>query len=287
MRLPPSITVQAERLVPGGRRWSVALQLGGERVPGVLLLPPDHDEARAGGAPEGPGPRRAPRRARRTARGVPGALLLHGYASRKELMADTVGTALLRHGMASLAIDLPLHGDRDGPLQEQARYNPLLLMRQWRLALAESTGALRLLGEVPGVDRGRLALVGYSMGAYVAVMAAAEEPAARAVVLAAGGDLPERTPLAGLVRRVADPLRAVGRFHGRPLLMVHGRHDRTVLPAQAERLFDAAGEPKTLRWWDSGHYLPPAAVDGAAAWLADALDGRLAAEAGAADGRGA
>ena len=96
MRLPPSISIQAERLVPGGRRWSVALQLGGERVPGVLLLPPADDEASAGERRDAPGPRRAPRRARRSARGVPGAVLLHGYASRKELMADTVGAALLQ-----------------------------------------------------------------------------------------------------------------------------------------------------------------------------------------------
>src|SRR5690606_241512 len=106
------------------------------------------------------------------------------------------------------------------------------------------------------------------MGAYVAVMAAAEEPAARAVVLAAGGDLPDRTPLAALVRRAADPLRAIKRLQGRPLLMVHGRDDRTILPVQAERLFAAAREPKTLRWWNAGHYLPPAAVADAADWLA-------------------
>jgi uncharacterized protein len=271
MRLPAAMTPLAEQVRPDGREWRVELELAGARVPGILLVP---------GSERGEPPDTA-----RGGHGVPGAVLLHGYASRKELLVDTVGAALLRHGIASLAIDLPLHGDREGPLQEQARYNPLLLLRQWRMALAETTGALRLLGEVPGVDRGRLALVGYSMGAYVAVMAAAEEPAARAVVLATGGDLPERTPLAHLVRRVADPLRAVRRLHGRPLLMVHGRQDRTVLPAQAERLFEAASEPKTLRWWDAGHYLPPAAVDGAAAWLSDALDGRVA--TGTADGRGA
>jgi hypothetical protein len=278
------MTARAERVVADGRRWSVELRLGEETtVPGVLLLPPElppdeHDAARA---PHETGPRRAPRRARRTLQGVPGAVLLHGYSSRKELMVDTVGAALLRRGIASLAVDLPLHGDREGPIQEQARYNPLLLLRQWRLALAETTAALRVLGEVPGVDRGRLAFVGYSMGAYLAVMAAAEEPAARAIVLAAGGDLPERTPLATLVRRVADPLRAVRHFHGRPLLMVHGRHDRTVRPEQAERLFAAAGEPKSLRWWDAGHYLPPAAIDEAALWLATTLGaGDRRAEAG-------
>ena len=62
----------------------------------------------------------------------------------------------------------------------------------------------------------------------------------RAVVVAAGGDLPAGTPFTALARTVADPLRAVRRLRGRPLLVVHGRRDRTVLPEQAERLFAAA-----------------------------------------------
>lgn len=263
MRLPRGITVRAEALLRGGRRWRVDLDVGGAGVPAVLLLPDATPVASDTGDAAG--------RARPSPHGAAGALLLHGYSSRKELMVETVGEALLRRGLASLAIDLPLHGDRAAPVQEQALRNPLLLLRQWKLAIAEATAALHLLGDVPGVDRGRLALVGYSMGAYLAVTVAAAEPAARAVVLAAGGDLPERTPLAALVRRVADPRAAVRALRGRPLLMVHGRQDRTVRPEQAERLFAAAGEPKTLRWWDAGHYLPPAAIDEAAAWLAGTM----------------
>ena len=53
--------------------------------------------------------------------------------------------------------------------------------------------------------------------------------------------------------------------------MVHGKRDRTVRPEQAERLFAAAGEPKEMRWWDSGHYLPQAAIEDAARWLKTAL----------------
>ena len=83
-------------------------------------------------------------------------------------------------------------------------------------------------------------------------------------------DLPD-FPLAQLIRSVADPLRGVRALAGRPLLMVHGRRDRTILPAQAERLFAAAEEPKEIQWWDAGHYLPIAAVRSAAEWLARTL----------------
>ncbi|MDF2776219.1 MAG: dipeptidyl aminopeptidase/acylaminoacyl-peptidase-like protein, partial [Geminicoccaceae bacterium] len=86
----------------------------------------------------------------------------------------------------------------------------------------------------------------------------------------AGGDLPDY-PFAALLRAVVDPLRAVRSLGGRPLLMVHGRRDRTILPLQAERLFAAASEPKEIQWWDAGHYLPDAAVKRAATWLAERL----------------
>jgi fermentation-respiration switch protein FrsA (DUF1100 family) len=95
---------------------------------------------------------------------------------------------------------------------------------------------------------------------------AERDSAVRAVVLAAGGDLPD-FPLASLIRAVADPLQGVRKLDGRPLLMVHGRRDNTILPAHAMRLFDAANEPKEIQWWDAGHRLPDAAVLQAAAWL--------------------
>jgi dienelactone hydrolase len=187
-------------------------------------------------------------------------------------MADGIGLVLLRHGIASLAIDLPLHGERSGSLDATAMRSPMELARVWSRAQDDARLALGYLGARPEVDRERLALVGYSMGSFLGVLVAAKASRVRALVLAAGGDLPEGTPFARLVRVVADPIRAVRAFAGRPLLMVHGRGDRTVTPAQAQRLFDAAREPKELRWWDAGHYLPPAAIDEAATWMAERLD---------------
>jgi uncharacterized protein len=242
-------TVQATRDIAGGREIQLEFRTGeGPQIPATLLLP---DVS-------------AP---------VAAAVLLHGYSSRKEEMAGPVGRALLAQQIASLAIDLPLHGTRHDPVQAQAARNPLAVVGLWRQALREARLGIRYLEARREVDRDRIALVGYSMGSFLSVIAAASEPRIRAVVLAAGGDLPEGTPFAAAVRLVADPIRAVRRLAGRPLLMVHGRNDRTVRPEQAERLFAAAGEPKEIRWWNAGHYLPREASDEAAKWLRQQLNG--------------
>jgi uncharacterized protein len=240
---------ESERDVAGGREIRLHFR-SGERapVPGILLLPTSSER-------------------------VPAALMLHGYSSRKEDMAGPVGRALLAEGIASLAIDLPLHGTRTDPVQAQAARNPLGMVRLWRQALAEVRLGLRYLEARREVDRDRIALVGYSMGSFLSVLVAADEPRVRAVVLAAGGDLPEGTPFTTAARLVSDPIRAVRRLAGRPLLMVNGRQDRTIRPEQAERLFAAAGEPKEIRWWDAGHRLPHEASDDAARWLRARFDG--------------
>jgi fermentation-respiration switch protein FrsA (DUF1100 family) len=225
-------TTRAESAVPGGRRITLGFRTSGEEIPAILMLP------------DAPRP-------------VPGALLLHGYSSRKEDLSESMGPALLRRGIASLATDLPLHGTRSRPLQKQAAHNPLELFGLWRQAREEAALAAAFLRARAEVDALCTAVLGYSLGSYLAVQLAAEDPAVRAVVLAAGGDLPAGTPLAAVARGVADPIRAAGRISPRPLLMVHGRNDRTVRPEQAERLFAAAGEPKEIRWWDAGHILPP------------------------------
>ena len=62
--------VKSTRAIRGGRRVTMELPLIGQRVPAILLLPAD------------------------VAR-PPAALLLHGYGSRKEQMADAVGRSIL------------------------------------------------------------------------------------------------------------------------------------------------------------------------------------------------
>ncbi len=239
-----------ERPIDGGRAITLTFRAddgpgAGSAIPGVLRLP-------------------------RSSEPVPAALLLHGYASRKEDMAESVGEALVPLGIATLSIDLPLHGERADPFELRSVRNPFELAERWRTAIAEAQLALRFLAARREIDRDRLGVIGYSLGSYLSLAVAERDRAPRAFVLAAGGDLPD-FPLAQLIRPIADPLRGVRALAGRPLLMVHGRRDRTILPAQAERLFAVAAEPKEIRWWDAGHYLPHAAVHDAAEWLARTL----------------
>jgi fermentation-respiration switch protein FrsA (DUF1100 family) len=228
-----------------GTRQLIEL-VDGEVVPAVLQLP-------AGKRP------------------APGVLLLHGFSSNKNRMADTIGRALLKRGVASIAVDLPLHGTREGGIEGLSLRNPLALVQKWRLAVREANQAIQYLAAHPAIDHSRIGIAGYSLGAYLAVIAASDNRIVRAVALAAGGDLPEQTPFAALIRTIADPTRAARALAGRPFFMMNGLHDRTITPAQARTLFDAAAEPKELHWYDGGHWPPPDAVDQTAAWLARQL----------------
>ena len=239
--------VKASRDVPGGHHVTLELEAEREQLPAILLVPDGTAKSRAG------------------------ALLLHGFTSRKERMAEGIGRALLARGVATLSIDLPLHGAREGTIDELSLRNPLQLIGAWRLALGEVRLALDYLSQLAVLDARRLALVGYSLGSFLSVVAAADDDRVRAMVLASGGDLPERTPFATLVRAAADPLRSVRKFAGRPLLMVNGRYDRTVTSAQAERLYEAAREPKEIHWYNGGHWPPPHVIDVAAEWLSARL----------------
>src|SRR5205085_2792008 len=135
-----------------GEEHTLDLVHGTERVPATLLLPDG-------------------------ARSTPAVLLLHGFSSSKERMTQSVGRALQTRGVASLALDLPFHGERDGGREELPYRNPIALVSAWRSAVREARAAIEWLGAHPQIDGARLGVVGYSLGGFLALMTASEEPA--------------------------------------------------------------------------------------------------------------
>src|SRR5207248_116670 len=116
-----------------------------------------------------------------------------------------------------------------------------------------------------------LGILGYSMGAATALMAAAALPEIAAVI----ADSPfatlegvldynfefyyrlPRFPFRSISQRVSErlvggraalvrPIDLVGRIAPRPLLIIRGLLDRQVPPEDGVRLYDAAGDPKEI-----------------------------------------
>src|SRR5438270_178087 len=97
---------------------------------------------------------------------VAATLLLHGFSSRKERMADSIGRALSVRGVASLAIDLPLHGAREDGVEGLSLRNPLAVVQKWRLAVREANAAIDHMLSEDSIDKSRVAIAGYSLGSY-------------------------------------------------------------------------------------------------------------------------
>ena len=206
----------------------------GDRVPGRVLLPPD-----------GEGP-------------FPVVLLQHGASGAKDApYMDAVAAPWARGGVAVASIDFPLHGERasaklgsllraglgidpgDGPLAAGIAHEFL------RQAVLDLRRCLDALAALDALDRGRIAYAGLSLGAIVGAIFCALDPRPRAAVLALAG--------AGRGVSALDPLHHVGRIAPRPVLFVNATRDAIVSRDRAERLHAAAGEPREVLWFDSGH----------------------------------
>jgi hypothetical protein len=99
----------------------------------------------------------------------PGVLLCHGIDSSKENM-EPLALAFVQRGFVALTFDLGGHGESYRRSLGEAR------------DVADTRRALAALAEHPGVDRHRLAVVGFSMGTPPVVEVGRENPGVQAVV---------------------------------------------------------------------------------------------------------
>jgi uncharacterized protein len=68
-----------------------------------------------------------------------------------------------------------------------------------------------------------------------------------------------------------EPIYFIGPAAPAHILFQSARNDEAVSESDAIRYQEMASEPKEIRWYESGHFLPDAARCDSARWLADRL----------------
>ena len=188
-------------------------------------------------------------------------IALHGHRGARHHCVG-IGAALWRKEANVLLFDHRGRGSSEGNLMSLGHFETLD-------ALAAADYVLSRSPEVP------LGIIGYSMGASVAVMAASRDDRVGAVV----ADSPfasEQALVRSLLRQQigslcgpvgaltewllpydpgeVEPLREVAKIAPRATLFVHGLLDETCDPKDSVKLYEAAGVPKEL-WLleEAGH----------------------------------
>jgi dipeptidyl aminopeptidase/acylaminoacyl peptidase len=160
---------------------------------------------------------------------VPAILLLHMLGSNKEAWGN-LPEKLADAGYAVLAIDMRGHGETGGTID-------------WNKAAEDHQMVWNYLTQVPGVDKDRTAVFGASIGANMALIAGANEPAIRSVVLLSPG-----LDYSGVTTQ--DPLASYG---GRPLLIAASKED-TVAATSSETLKAQAQGEVELELYDGASH---------------------------------
>ena len=254
---------QTER---GVRERALWLHVEGRRVPGIVW-------SRSREEPLTPRPAEAGARAPRDASGPPALVLLgHGGGGHKR---QEYGLALARrlarqYGVATLAIDGPVHGERrppDVPVEDvdttRRRYaRPEVadsMVTDWRAALAAVQAE-------PDLATARLGYLGLSMGTLFGVPLLAAEPRISVAVLGLMGIREDGGRIAARLAEDAPNVRC-------RLLFLQQRADELFPLAASRALFDGFGSAdKHLLTHDGPHgAVPPDAFVRALRFLARGL----------------
>ena len=153
-------------------------------------------------------------------------LWMHGRTAFKE-MDNGRYLRLLRAGIASVAIDLPGHGERAEPALHEGGAS----MRVIERALREMGGVLSALAQMPGFDLGRAAIGGMSLGGMVALASLCRPHGWKAAVVeATTGDWSHLTGAAHepALADAMEPARHLDRWQPVPLLALHAELDEWI-----------------------------------------------------------
>jgi hypothetical protein len=198
---------------------------------------------------------------------LPAVLLQNG----REENSDVIGRLPAEFGdVAVLSLDYP----EEFPYTLKARdlLNSARLERPAREVPALFLLAARYLASRSDIDTSRIVLAATSFAVPFATIAAAADPIFTNValiygagdlagVLAANLDAPGllRRPLASLAMQpfaAFAPERFIALIAPSPIIMINGVDDPQMPARAAQRLYDAARQPKELIWLRTGHLMP-------------------------------
>jgi dienelactone hydrolase len=173
---------------------------------------------------------------------APGVVLLHQRGSNKASW-QVLTPKLLAEGYAVLAIDLRGHGETLNP---QGRSVPLLMLREadYQAMLNDVAAACAYIAQQPAVNGERLAVIGASIGANLAIMYAGTDPNVRtAICLSPGLDYYGLKP--------ADYLAAYGK---RALYLIAATGDKYASDSCEKLAAQAQADPVSFRKFEGkGH----------------------------------
>ena len=164
-------------------------------------------------------------------------LWLHGNGGNISHRVEEVAMVHHRLDVNVMIFDYQGYGLSEGKPTEQGVY-------------ADARAALKYLTQRPEVTSDKIVYFGRSLGAAVAVNLASVEPPLGLVLVSPFSSVEDMAklgypflPVGWLTRGRFDSVKTIALVN-RPVLIVHGALDDTVPPAQAEKLFHAANEPK-------------------------------------------
>jgi carboxymethylenebutenolidase len=170
-----------------------------------------------------------------TGRSHPAVVALHGSGGLREGWAETPASFLAGRGFAVFVLH---YFDRTGTHWADAQASRDNF-ETWMKTISD---AITYAGRQPGVNENQIALLGFSLGAYLALSVAAVDPRVKAVVDYFGG-LPQE--LTGRAKQLP------------PVLVLHGEADPVVPVSEArklEQLFRQNGTPYEMKIYPhAGH----------------------------------
>jgi pimeloyl-ACP methyl ester carboxylesterase len=195
-----------------------------------------------------------------------------GFGSKKE-DSSRAWQRLASLGLTTFSIDLRHHGARaSSPAElERVRRNPDVYAEVIRGTVADLLSAIDYLEKQPYCSR-NVAYAGVSLGGIIGTLLAATDNRVKAAVIMStpgtyrevltqpgiplfAGTARDPAQLAAAVQILSplEPARFIGRISPRPVLILSGLEDETVVRSTACELRAAAREPKTVVDYDGGH----------------------------------